>query len=612
MAWPPEPRPGSARRRRTPRSHRSIARCQSLTAAFAWFWHSAGRSAVERWRSAPFAGKPSRTTSFVVRSCGRARDLRLMQHVPWLSRGLSSPSLSALHGVPLSSPTRPVARAWPRAAWSPMTATPPHMTTVVAVLDPAMTFRRSPIAAPPASTRTGSSRAVAPLLFVGALLLANTAVNPREDREPARSSQPANATHSTDAAKPTRRATADPGPPENAACQLCQLNGAQAFACCRFAGGPTRIPRGAATDSASNGGGSARITGRSRACSEDPFHGSGVLLMQSSGRALLALALAACLATIGLAGLAGAVLSPASVASGGPGDIPPAYLDAYRSAADRFALGADGWSYLAAIGKVESTTAGAPRRVFAAARTRTAAAPGRCRSTTGSAPAARPGARTRSTATATGAPTSTTSTTQRQPRRGTSRRPARRRTGARRSSPTTTPSGTSTMSSRRRPSTAPKPSRPSPAARVGPLPSGTWLADVPGAPGERCDRRIVADVAWLIRTLRLASDRLLRRRAACDCGRASARARDRRLPGRRELGSNPPARQGRGVGPSCAPRVVPIAGRSAWCSTTATPATATRDRPPTPHLHVSWEHGEAAPFSPAPWVRVLRSGVVRP
>jgi hypothetical protein len=43
------------------------------------------------------------------------------------------------------------------------------------------------------------------------------------------------------------------------------------------------------------------------------------------------------------------------VAVGGPvADIPPQYLAAYRSASARFELGADGWSYVAAIGKVES------------------------------------------------------------------------------------------------------------------------------------------------------------------------------------------------------------------------------------------------------------------
>jgi hypothetical protein len=40
--------------------------------------------------------------------------------------------------------------------------------------------------------------------------------------------------------------------------------------------------------------------------------------------------------------------------SGPVADIPPEYLAAYRSAAARFGLEPDGWSYLAGIGKVES------------------------------------------------------------------------------------------------------------------------------------------------------------------------------------------------------------------------------------------------------------------
>ena len=56
---------------------------------------------------------------------------------------------------------------------------------------------------------------------------------------------------------------------------------------------------------------------------------------------------------------------------------------------------------------------------------------------------------------------------------------------------------------------------------------GRWLADVPGFPGERCDARIVADVVAFDARVRAAPDGLLRRRAARQRWRASAR------PGRR-------------------------------------------------------------------------------
>jgi hypothetical protein len=78
-----------------------------------------------------------------------------------------------------------------------------------------------------------------------------------------------------------------------------------------------------------------------------------------SGRAALtatvlpAIALVvACLAASGLgAAVAG---QPAPNVPTVIAGIPPEYLAAYRSAATRFQLGSDGWSYLAGIGKVES------------------------------------------------------------------------------------------------------------------------------------------------------------------------------------------------------------------------------------------------------------------
>ena len=57
-----------------------------------------------------------------------------------------------------------------------------------------------------------------------------------------------------------------------------------------------------------------------------------------------------------------------------------------------------------------------------------------------------------------------------------------------------------------------------------------------------------------------------------------------------------------------APRpAAPAAARSAWSSTTATRGTATRAHSERPHLHLSWNHGPARPFSRAPWVQTLLS-----
>jgi hypothetical protein len=74
----------------------------------------------------------------------------------------------------------------------------------------------------------------------------------------------------------------------------------------------------------------------------------------------MAVGIAAPVVLIGIAcllsgALASAIVgSPPTTAVGTVGDIPAQYLSAYRTASERFSLGPDGWSYLAAIGKIES------------------------------------------------------------------------------------------------------------------------------------------------------------------------------------------------------------------------------------------------------------------
>ena len=273
-----------------------------------------------------------------------------------------------------------------------------------------------------------------------------------------------------------------------------------------------------------------------------------------------------------------------------------------------FDLGPDGWSYLAAIGKIESDHGRSSAPGVHSGQNATAAAPGRCRSTTASAPAAARGAPTRSTATATAAPTSTTRTTPSRRPRTTSGRAARRPTGARavRVQPRRL------VRRRRHPAGRGLPraggSRPSRARPVGPVASDGWLAPVPGFPGERCDRRIVADVVRLTRAyglhltdcfggapheldgehpLGLAADVVARRRqlephaAARERRRLVARVRASGLPGPRAVPRGPLQRLSR--------------------------ATAIRASRARPHLHLSWQHGAASPFSPAPWVRTVLS-----
>ena len=196
---------------------------------------------------------------------------------------------------------------------------------------------------------------------------------------------------------------------------------------------------------------------------------------------------------------------------GNPGRVPRGI----RASAERFELGDDGWSYLAAIGKIESdhgrsTAPGVhsgqnsygccagPMQIHNGFGTGGGTwgaykvdgdgdgrediyDPADAVATAAQLPAA------------SGAPGDWRARDLRlQPRR------LVRRPGLRAGRPT---AYSDAAGARRRPATSPR----VPAA---------WLADVPGAPGERCDRRIVPDVVMLIGALRPAADRLLRRRAA--------------------------------------------------------------------------------------------------
>ena len=69
----------------------------------------------------------------------------------------------------------------------------------------------------------------------------------------------------------------------------------------------------------------------------------------------LAAGLAAAVVLTIAAAILGAVSQDASgAAPGAASDIPSEYLAAYKTSAARFGLGADGWSYLAGVGKIES------------------------------------------------------------------------------------------------------------------------------------------------------------------------------------------------------------------------------------------------------------------
>lgn len=332
--------------------------------------------------------------------------------------------------------------------------------------------------------------------------------------------------------------------------------------------------------------------------------------MRASGMALLALAIGVMLAIISGAGIGGAVLaSPTTVTfTGAPSDIPADYVRAYRAAAERFRLGADGWSFLAAIGKVESdhgrsTAAGVQSGQNAHG---CCAGPMQIHNDFGSGGATwgafkvdgdadgRAGIYDIDDAAATaarylnasGAPAAWRDAIFAYNHAGWYVDDVLRIAAEYRET---------TASSTWRGRTA------------GPVESPSWLVDVPGFPGERCDRRIVADVVRLVTRYGL---------HLTDCFGGAPHARNGEHPLGLAVDVVPAdgnwSRTLRlatdaGWSPSCASdgcagrgpfRVVLYNGFSSHGDPSVTSS---------PHLHLSWEHGAAPPFSPARWVKVVTS-----
>jgi hypothetical protein len=134
---------------------------------------------------------------------------------------------------------------------------------------------------------------------------------------------------------------------------------------------------------------------------------------------------------------------------------------------------------------------------------------------------------------------------------------------------------------------------------------GAWLADVPGWPGERCDRRIIPDVLMLIGRFGLRLN---------DCFGGAPHDTD----GEHPLGlaaDLAPAdgdwsrtmRLARAYGwdPTCA--AVGCGGRGPFRVVlyNGYPGHGDPAHSRQPHIHLSWNHAPAAPFTRAAWVHVL-------
>lgn len=134
---------------------------------------------------------------------------------------------------------------------------------------------------------------------------------------------------------------------------------------------------------------------------------------------------------------------------------------------------------------------------------------------------------------------------------------------------------------------------------------GSWLAPIPGLPAERCDARIVADVVALIATYRL---------RVSDCFGGAPH----KLNGEHPLGLAIDAEpadgdwdrtmvmaRAFGWDESCAPSGCSGRGPFRVILYNGYPSHGDPSHSRAPHIHVSWQHAPAAPFTPAPWVRTL-------
>jgi hypothetical protein len=300
-----------------------------------------------------------------------------------------------------------------------------------------------------------------------------------------------------------------------------------------------------------------------------------------------------------------ALLAAPGSAGGAPsdsavGDIPATYLALYRSAAARYSLGADGWSYLAAVGKVEcdhgrSPTVGCDRgeENFAGARgpaqflVGTWAAYGADGDGDGDRDIYDPADAVFGMANylrASGAP-----------------RDWRRALFAYNHANWYVDKVLEQASRYRTVTTGP----------VATDLAGPWLAPLPDFPGESCDRRIVGEVTALARAFGI---------RVSDCFGGAPHDVNGEHPLGLAIDASPADGDWRrtmllarsfGWRESCGASGCPGAGPFRVVLYNGFPSHGDPQHTSNPHIHISWQHGPARPFSRAPWVRLALPEVAR-
>ena len=135
--------------------------------------------------------------------------------------------------------------------------------------------------------------------------------------------------------------------------------------------------------------------------------------------------------------------------------------------------------------------------------------------------------------------------------------------------------------------------------------SGQWLARVPGVDAERCDARIIPDVLAVLSMFGLEL-------TACYGGAPHATDGEHPLglatdlvPANGDWDRTLTAAQAFGWSPSCAAAGCPDRGPFRVVLYNGYPGHGDPAHTSTPHLHLSWQHAPASPFTRAAWVRVL-------
>jgi hypothetical protein len=305
--------------------------------------------------------------------------------------------------------------------------------------------------------------------------------------------------------------------------------------------------------------------------------------------------------------IASAVVGEASPTTPGESvaDIPAEYLAAYRTAAARLELGADGWSYLAAIGKVESDHGRSKAPGVSSGQNAYGCCAGPMQIHNGFGSGGGTWGAYKTDGDGDGRldiydPDDAIATAARYLRASGAPADWHRAIFAYNHAGWYVDEVERQAAEYRRAAV----SEPPPLTNQPPSGSG-WLAEVPGFPGERCDARIVPDVVALVAKYGLTV-------IACFGGAPHKIAGEHPL----GLALDAAPRDGdwrrteqlardAGWGPSCAANGCAGRGPFRVVLYNGYPGHGDPQHSRTPHLHLSWQHGAAPPFTPAPWVRTL-------